>query len=135
MTEERTSPAEETAGAPRAFPVPRNRPVIPPLEGFEEVGHEGEEAAPTRHRRVLEILLILAIAAIVTLLWLVTRPVAKPPPPAPPVVVGRAPSDDPAVEIYFTPSQPESVLPLSDDYPPLPVPPVSLDEMFGKEER
>lgn len=134
MAEERTAPVEQAAETSRAFPVPRNRPVLPTLEGFETVEHEGGETAPGRHRRVLEVVLILSLVAIGVVVWLITRPAEKKAVPAP-VVEVRTLTDDPAVETYFAPSKPEEVLPLEDDRTPLPVHSVSLDELFGKEER
>lgn len=95
---------------------------------------EETSAALTWQRRALEALLVLALAAVGTGVWLILRPAEKAAPPEP-VVEVRMPSDDPAVEIYFTPSQPEALSPVQEDSTPLPVEPVSLDELFGRDGR
>ena len=118
-------PSAHEAETPRAFPVPRNRPVLAPAEG--------EEAAPSWQRRGLAGLLILALGMAAVAAWLLLRPDSKPVPV--PKVEARVVSDDPAVETYFTPSQPEALPPVAEDATPLPVRAVSLDALFGPEEK
>ena len=118
-------PSAQEAETPRAFPVPRNRPVLTPAEE--------ESAAPSWQRRGLAALLLLALGTAAVAAWLLLRPVSKPAPA--PEVEARVVSDDLAVEIYFTPSQPEELPPVVEDATPLPVRAVSLDALFGPEEK
>jgi hypothetical protein len=129
MIQERTS-QDDDMEAPRSFPVPRNRPVLTPVEEPEE----SEVDQPAWQRRAWGILLMVALVAAGAAGWLISQPVEQAV-PAPRAVESRVPSDDPAVEVYFTPSRPEVPPPLVEDSTPLPVQPVSLDELFGKEER
>ena len=123
MTREPSAQEAEPPGeAARSFPVPRNRPVLTPAE---------EEAAPSWQRRGLAALLVLALGMAAVAVWLFLRPTEKPAPV--PKVEARVVSDDLAVEIYFTPSQPEELPPVVDHATPLPVRAVSLDALFGPE--
>jgi len=133
MIQERPTPDEELE-APRSFPVPRNRPVLPTLEGFEEVEMADTATDSSWRRKILQALLILTVTAVAVVGWLVLRSQPRAVSQAP-VVEVRVPTNDPGVEIYFTPSQPEELPPLEVDRTPLPVPAVSLDELFGKEDR
>jgi len=128
MAKETPPPAAQTSDegvpAPRTFPVPRNRPVLTSLE-------ETARSAPPAW------LVITALAVVVLALaasaWLAMQPRDENVVPALAEPEPRRVTDDPAVEIYFTPSQPESLPPLEEDATPLPVAPVSLDELFGKD--
>ena len=111
-------------GAGRSFPVPR-RPAA------EEYRTEHAGLAEWQ-RRVLWALLGISVVAVLTGAWLILRPGEKRAAAAAVVAApARTVSPDAAVEIYFTPSQPESVPPLEEDFPPLPVAPVSLESLFG----
>lgn len=113
---------------PRSFPVPRNRPVFAPADGEEEC----EEHEGSWRRRALLISGLAALAALGVFAWLATKP-AEPQPAAAPVVEARVPTSDPAVETYYAPSDPEHLPPLEEDRTPLPVAPVSLDALFGRD--
>ena len=111
---------------PRSFPVPRNRPVLVDPELV---------AAATRGRRIRRVLAIVAVTVISVLSWYFTRPLQETPIPKPTAAHSepRVPGDDPAVETYFQASEPQPLPPLEPDRTPLPVAPVSLDDIFGKE--
>lgn len=113
---------------PRSFPVPRNRPVFAPADGEEEC----EEHEGSWRGRALLISGLAALAALGVFSWLATQP-EDAEPAATPVVEARIPTSDPAVETYFQPSAPEQLPPLVEDAAPLPVAPVSLDELFGRD--
>lgn len=131
MMEERTTRAEKNdddgVKAPRSFPVPRNRPVFAQVEEEEEC----DEPEGSWRGRALQIsfLAVLAVAGVVA--WPALTREDDPPPAAVPEV--RIPSTDPAVEIYYTPSLPEVLPPVEENTVPLPVAPVSLDALFGRE--
>jgi hypothetical protein len=132
MMEERTArsaePDDDGVEAPRSFPVPRNRPVFSPAEEMEE---ECEPHEGSWRGRALLISFLVVLGVTVVFAWrTLVREDPAPPAPAPEV---RVPSTDPAVEIYFTPSQPESFPPVEENSTPLPVAPVSLDALFGRE--
>jgi hypothetical protein len=131
MMEERTTPAEETdddgVESPRSFPVPRNRPVFAPVEEEEEC--EEQEGTWRGRALLISFLVVLAVAGIVA--WPALTREDDPPPAVVPEI--RIPSTDPAVETYYTPSLPEVLPPVEENSPPLPVAPVSLDALFGRE--
>lgn len=74
------------------------------------------------------VLLALAAGA-----WLALRPQSKDTLPAPVKPASRQVTDDAALETYLTPSQPAALPPVEEDATPLPVAPVSLDALFGKD--
>jgi hypothetical protein len=133
MMEERTAqgaePDDDGVEAPRAFPVPRNRPVLVPADEEEEC----EEHEGSWHGRALLYSALVAIAALGLFAWVATRTDEPPLEAEAPLVEVRSPTSDPAVETYYTPSAPEVLPPLAEEAPPLPVAPVSLDEVFGRD--
>ena len=126
MSEQEQPEAPKAFAPPRSFPVPRNRPILV---------DPAELAAATRGRRLRRALAFLTVTLVAGFSWYFTRPpqeqAIRPAPVA--TITQRVPGDDPAVEIYFQPSEPEILPPLEEDRTPLPVAPVSLDDIFGKE--
>lgn len=132
MMEERTAqgaePDDDGVEAPRSFPVPRNRPVVAPVEEMEEED-EGHGGSWRGRALLISFLVVLAVAGVS--LWPALTREDTPPPPVVPEV--RVPSTDPAVETYYTPSSPEVLSPVEENTTPLPVAPVSLDALFGRD--